>query len=126
MPKQFDTAEVRESLPMQRRPLSKWAQQMHVMATYSRRNGLCPCCQERPVCNESGRLPGAEYDHWYARNRARAEETWLVCSACNSRLNDTDFKSSVRSAFESYQLALRRLLQTRQTSLMDVPQSAAS
>jgi hypothetical protein len=57
----------------------------------------------------------------------RAEETWLVCQTCNARLNNTDFKASVRSAFESYQLALRRLLQThqtRQTSLTE-PQSAA-
>jgi hypothetical protein len=117
---------LRESLPMRRRPLSRWVQQMHVAVTYSRRNGICPCCQETPVCNESGRLLGAEFDHWHARNRARAEETWLVCSACNARLNDTEFKASIRSAFESYQIALRRMLQTRQSALTDVPQSAAS
>jgi hypothetical protein len=118
--------DLRESLPMQRRPLSRWAQKIHVDVTYTRRNGLCPCCQETPVCNQDGRLPRAEFDHWYARNRARAEETWLVCGSCNARLNDTDFKASVRSAFESYQLALRRMLQTRQSSFTEVGQSAAS
>ena len=118
--------DLRESLPMQRRPLSQWARRMHLEVTCSRRNGLCPCCQEVPVCNELGRLPGAEYDHWYARNRARAEETWLVCGSCNARLNDTDFKASVRSAFESYQLALRRAIQTRQVTLADGADAAAS
>jgi hypothetical protein len=44
-------------------------------------------------------------------------------------MNDTEFKASVRSAFESYELALRRVLQGRQTaesSLVDVRQSVAS
>ena len=114
---------------MQRRPLSRWVQQIHLEATYTRRNGLCPCCQQTPVCNQDGRLPGAEFDHWYARNRARAEETWLTCGPCNARLNDTEFKASVRSAFESYQLALRRVLQGRQaaqSSMVDLSESAAS
>jgi hypothetical protein len=60
-----------------------------------------------------------EFDHWYARNRARAEETWLVCGGCNSRLNDTEFKGAHRSEFESYQFALRRVIQSRQATLVD-------
>jgi hypothetical protein len=118
--------DLRASLPMQRRPLSKWAQQIHVEVIASKRNGLCPCCEEAPVCTAAGRLPGAEYDHWFARNRARAEETWLVCAECNARLNSTEFKASVRSAFDSYQLVPRRVLQARQTAQMDIRQSAAS
>jgi hypothetical protein len=80
------------------------------------------------VCDASGKLPGGEYDHFFSRNRARAEETWLVCSACNARLNDPEFKRRMHSAFEAYQLALRRVLQahqTRQPSLAE-PQSAAA
>lgn len=115
--------DLRVSLPVQRRPLSRWAQQIHVEVVRAKRNGLCPCCQEMPICGVDGRLPGAEFDHWYARNRSRAEETWMVCSGCNQRLNDTEFKASVRSAFESYQLALRRAIQTRQT---EFPPAAAS
>ena len=45
------------------------------------------------------------------------EESWLVCADCNRRLNNTEFKTSVRSAFESYQLALGRVLQDRQSKL---------
>jgi hypothetical protein len=118
--------DLRASLPMQRRPLSKWAMQIHVEVIASKRNGLCPCCEDVPVCTASGRLPGAEYDHWFARNRNRAEETWLVCAECNAHLNNTEFKASVRSMFESYQFALRRVLQAWQTAQMDIRQSAAS
>ena len=63
--------DLRESLPMQRRPLSKWTQQVHIEVVWKRRNGICPACQEVPIVNEHGRLPGLEFDHWYARNRAR-------------------------------------------------------
>jgi hypothetical protein len=120
--------DLRDSLPVQRRPLGRWAQQIHVEVLNAKRGGLCPACESVRVCDETGRLPGAEFDHWYSRNRNRAEETWLVCQGCNARLsNNTEFKASARSAFESYQLALRRLLQThqtRQTSLTE-PQNAA-
>jgi hypothetical protein len=118
--------DLRANLPMQRRPLSGWVQRIHVDVLNLKRGGLCPCCEETPVCSPTGRLPAAEFDHWFARNRARAEETWLVCSECNARLNTTEFKASVRSAFESYQLALRRVLQARQSAQMDMRQSAAS
>ena len=105
---------LRASLPLQRRQLSRWVQQVHVDVVRAKRNGLCPCCQETKIIGENGRLPGAEYDHWYSRNRARAEETWLVCEPCNSNLKRPEFKAGSRSAFESYQLALRRFLQSRQ------------
>ena len=49
-----------------------------------------------------------------------------MCSVCNQRLNDTDFKATMRAAFESYQLALRGLLQTRQTTLTDRGDALAS
>jgi hypothetical protein len=118
--------DLRESLPMQRRPLSRWVQAMHVQVTYSRRNGICPCCQEVPVCDEHGRLPGAEFDHFYARNRAGIEATWCVCSACNQRLNDTNFKAASRSAFEAYQMAVRRVLSAQPSRQVPLVESAAS
>src|SRR5579862_5067386 len=37
--------DIKVSLPMQRKPLSRRTQQLHIMATLTRRNGLCPCCQ---------------------------------------------------------------------------------
>ncbi len=65
----------------------------------------------------SERLPGAEFDHWYSRNQNRATQTWLVCAECNQRLLDTEFKSIARSAFESYQLALKPFVGVRQIAL---------
>jgi len=94
-----------------RRNLSAWAKSLHVTCVAARRNGICPCCQEVPVCTPEGRVDGAEYDHWYGRWRNRAEETWLVCALCNQKLNtSTVFKDRARSAFEAYQQALRPLL----------------
>jgi hypothetical protein len=101
---------IRENLPQQRRPLSRRTQEIHIRVTWARRAGFCPCCQSTPVCTELGRLDGAEWDHWYSRNLARVNQTWLVCRECNQRLVDSDFKSSMRSAFEAYQAAIRPFL----------------
>lgn len=109
--------EIRQSLPQQRRPLSRRTQEIHLRATWARRNGLCPCCQETPVCDESGRLEGSEFDHWYARLQNCVTQTWLVCGDCNRRLLDTDFKASARSAFEAYQMAVKPFMGGRQIPL---------
>jgi hypothetical protein len=112
-----EVREIRVNLPAQRRPLSKRTQGIHIRATWARRNGLCPCCQAEPVCTDSGKLEGSEFDHWYSRNQNRVTQTWLVCGDCNRRLLDTDFKAAARSAFESYQQALRPLMGNRQLPL---------
>src|SRR6266852_4247013 len=109
--------DIKANLPKQRKPLSKRSQAIHIRVTAARRNGLCPCCQETAVCTDVERLPGAEYDHWYSRNQNRVTQTWLVCSDCNARLLDTDFKAGARSAFEAYQAAVRPLL-SRQIPLV--------
>ena len=110
--------DIRDGLLIQRRPLSEWTKTIYVRVSWLRRNGLCPCCQEEPVCSESTRIQGAEFDHFYARHRNRAEETWLVCGACNQRLeSSTEFKAATRSAFEAYQAALRPFLECGQGKL---------
>jgi hypothetical protein len=112
---------------MQRRPLSIWAQHIHGQVLNDKRGGLYPACESVRVCDETGRLPGAEYDHWYSRHRNRAEETRLVSQACNSLLNrSTEFKATARSAFESYQLTLRRVLQAQQSRQSSFVENAAS
>jgi hypothetical protein len=98
---------IKTSLPMQRKPLSRRTQSIHIQATLTRRNGLCPCCQETPVCIEQGRIGGAEYDHFFARDKNRVTQTWLVCGDCNQKLIDTDYRAAARSAFEAYQAAVR-------------------
>ena len=118
--------DLRESLPVQRRPASHWTRAMHISVVQSKRNGFCPCCQKTRIVNEEGSLPCLQIDHWFARNRAYITETWAVCSDCNASLNNPDFKTAHRSAFESYQVAVRLALHERQhgqTNLMG--QSAA-
>ena len=109
--------EIRQNLPQQRRPLSPRTQALHVSVTLGRRNGLCPCCQSVPVCNEHGRLAGAEFDHFFSRSQNRATQTWLVCGECNQQFNNTEFKAAARSAFEAYQQALKPFLGGRQIGL---------
>ena len=109
--------EIRRSLPQQRRPVSAKTEAVHIRVTSSRRNGLCPCCQQNAVCTETNRLPGSEVDHWYSRYQNRITQTWLVCGECNQKLNDSEFKGSARSAFEAYQQALRPFLAARQLAL---------
>ncbi|HLX43604.1 MAG TPA: hypothetical protein VKR43_09230 [Bryobacteraceae bacterium] len=106
-----------DSLPIQRRPLSDATKLLHCKVTWTRRNGLCACCQRQPVCTAEGKLPGAEFDHWYARHRNGPEESWLVCAPCNRSLEATHYKAAVRSAFEAYQLALRPFLATGQEEM---------
>ena len=46
----------------------------------------------------------------FCRSKNRVTQTWLICGECNGKLRDTDFKAEMRSAFESYQQALRPFL----------------
>jgi hypothetical protein len=101
---------IKISLPVQRKPLSKRTQQLHVIATWNRRNGICPACSVTPVCDVNGRLPGAEFDHYISRSQARLTQTWLICGECNRQLIDTDHRASAHAAFAAYQSALRPLL----------------
>ncbi len=109
--------DIRKNLPAQRKPVSRRTEEIHIAATWTRRNGLCPCCQDAPVVDANGRLDGSEMDHWYSRNQNRVTQTWIVCRTCNANLNNTDFKAAARSAFESYQAALRPFIGGRQIPL---------
>jgi len=100
--------DIKSNLPLQ--PLSVRAQEVHIQVISLRRNCLCPCCQIEPVCSPLERLNGAEYDHYFSRDQKRVTQTWLVCQECNRKLIDTDFKAASRSAFESYQQALKTFM----------------
>ena len=106
-------AQIAASLPVQRRPLTPFVRMLHCRVVWLRRNGLCPACQEAEVCNEEGKPPGAEFDHWMNRYRNEPEATWIVCGPCNRALEDVRFKATMRSQFESYQNALRPFLSTQ-------------
>ena len=99
-----------DNLPVQRRPLSESVRALHIRVVWERRSGYCPCCQQVPVCNVDGKLAGAEFDHFFARQKNAATESWLVCGACNQQLEAPWYKQAARSAFEAYQQALRPFL----------------
>jgi hypothetical protein len=110
-------AEIANSLPIQRRPLTDGTRLLHCRVTWLRRNGYCPCCQQVRVCDADGRLQGSEYDHFFGRHRNGPQETWLICAACNRDLELPASKSSRRSEFEAYQRALLLFLADGQTTL---------
>ncbi len=110
-------AEILESLPVQRRPLSDATKALHMRVTWTRRNGYCPCCQRVRVCSENGKLEGAEWDHFHGRHNPGPEATWLLCKACNRALESAEFKTARRSDFESYQRAVKQFLEGGQPDL---------
>jgi hypothetical protein len=110
-------ASILDNLPVQRRPPSDATKDLHVRVTMERRAGFCPCCEEAVVCGAGGKLPGAEFDHWFGRYRNGSAETWLVCGPCNRRLERPAFKTERRSAFEAYQLAVRQFTNRGQPDL---------
>jgi hypothetical protein len=79
-----------------------------------------------PILNVSS-IRALETELLVELQRARVAFRGLVSSGFNERLNQPEFKTSVRSLFEGYQLALRRVIQARQqTTLLDGRESAAS
>lgn len=110
-------AEILDSLPVQRRPLSESTKTLHLRVTAARRNGYCPCCQAVEVCTSERRADGAEFDHFFGRNKPGPTETWLVCSSCNRALENADFKTAKRSLFEAYQAAVKQFLESGQPDL---------
>jgi hypothetical protein len=112
-------AAILDNLPVPRRSLSDSTKALHQEVTLLRRNGYCPCCQQVHVCDVQGKLPGAEFDHWYGRNRNAPDETWLICSACNRELENPSFKASVRSSFYSYQHAVLIMMVNTQPGLFE-------
>lgn len=99
-------AAILDNMPLPRRVLSETTKALHVRVTLDRRAGWCPCCSSVRVCDVDGRVPGAEFDHYYGRSRNSPDETWLVCGGCNRDLELPAFKASVRSNFYAYQHAV--------------------
>ena len=110
-------ADIRDSLPLARRPLSESTRALHVHVVAKLRGGYCPCCQQVKICTSDGRLEGAEYDHWYARHRNGVEETWLVCGPCNRALENTEYKAIAQSSFLSYRAAVCVVVRSAQAEL---------
>lgn len=62
--------------------------------------GRCPCCGLARVLDDDGRVHGAEWDHFYSRERRAFAEVWLVCRPCHLRMAD---RTKFAAAFEAFQ-----------------------
>ncbi|QDS91449.1 hypothetical protein FF011L_01790 [Roseimaritima multifibrata] len=65
----------------------------------------CPCCELTQILNDRGTPKEvAQYDHWISKSRNKADQMWIVCRKCNSRLEvDSEFKNRSANRFKSFQ-----------------------
>lgn len=69
-----------------------------------RYSGECPCCRENKIVDRDfNPLPGMTYDHFRGRELNGAEDGWPVCTRCNLKLRDAEFKNASRKHFEVFQ-----------------------
>jgi hypothetical protein len=86
-----------------RKELTEPTRRRH-LAAVRRMGGMCPCCREMRILDESGgKLPALQYDHWKGPGCNGVKSTWPVCEACNGRLEDPLFKGRKQNSFASYQ-----------------------
>ncbi len=82
-----------------RRPITESTRKRH-KAVLAKLGSRCPCCGVARVLDESGRVVGAEFDHFYSRERRAFQEVWLVCRPCHLQMGD---RVRFAAAFEAYQ-----------------------
>jgi prophage antirepressor-like protein len=98
--------EVRQRLDKveRRKLIAKKTQQRHLHILRRFYAGKCPCCHAERIVNDAGeKLMNCEFDHWERVSEVQASKTWAVCTKCNSKLRDSDWKANRRVKFESYQ-----------------------
>lgn len=63
--------------------------------------GRCPCCGTTPVVDDAGAvLQGAEWDHYYSRERRDFGEVWLICRPCHRGMRDRHEPTAEFQAFQ--------------------------
>lgn len=70
-----------------RRPIPESVKQRHREAIKAL-GGRCPCCGIMDILDTLGEVIGAEYDHFYSRERNALEDTWLICRTCHLGMKD--------------------------------------
>jgi prophage antirepressor-like protein/uncharacterized CHY-type Zn-finger protein len=92
-----------------RRSLTKETKQRHIYAV-AQLGGKCPCCCKVLIVNSGNqKLAAGEFDHWKSKALNDLQNTWLICSDCNSNLNNREFRDSVEIHFVAYQRRLREI-----------------
>ena len=100
-------ARIENDTARNRKPLKDRDKETHRRFVKERLNGICPCCEVNQVVSDNTVV--GEFDHWVGRQHNSLAHTWLVCSACNSRLaRDPEFKKDRQNEFAVYQKRLER------------------
>lgn len=95
-----------------RKPLAEKTKKLHRFVVRRKYSDKCPCCQETLIMGETGQaLTTCQYDHWDNRSLADKKHTWAICSDCNAKLRDPDWKNRHRAMFEAYQQRRREVEQ---------------
>lgn len=69
-----------------RRPITDTVKARH-RAVLRDLGGRCPCCGKREVLDSRGGVvQGAEWDHYYSRERREFADVWLLCKPCHREM----------------------------------------
>lgn len=111
--RQLGRVESRVDSFVPRRPITDSVKARH-RAVLRELGGRCPCCGKRDVVDGRGGVTqGAEWDHFYSRERREFADVWLLCKACHREMQarhdrTIEFLAYQRRAvaFEAGQLVL--------------------
>lgn len=110
-----DLTEIKDSLPLRRRKLSRATKRAHIGCILAWYEGRCPCCRETPIVSPNGStLPACQEEHFVNRHENALDKTWLVCQDCNQgKSAGTVAHADVETLFRAYQVTLRKHLTER-------------
>jgi hypothetical protein len=110
-----DLTQIKDSLPLRRRKLSRASKRAHASCILSWYEGKCPCCREIRIIDENGSsLPACNEEHFVNRHENALDKTWLVCQDCNQgKTNGKVAHTDVEALFRAYQVTLRKHLEDK-------------
>lgn len=98
----FLASRIDDIVPRRDFPKDVTRQWRHVLVR--RYNGECPCCRANVIVDTNGNpISGLTYDHFRGRELNGPEDGWPVCTKCNLKLRDAEFKNASRKHFEVFQ-----------------------
>ncbi len=107
-----DLTEIKDSLPLKRRKLSRATRRAHISCILTWYEGKCPCCRETRIIDENGKpFPVCNDEHFVNRHENALDKTWLVCQDCNQRKSTGKLvHTDVEALFKAYQVTLKKHL----------------
>ena len=94
---------IEKVVQVKRFDLKPSTQQIHIAVTEAFSSCRCPCCKEQIIIKDGEKLPELRFDHFYSKTKRHLKETWAVCSRCNMKLENPEFRADKFSDFMAYQ-----------------------